>query len=243
MKNSSSFFLKCAVVALAGVMFQSCGSASFNGSGDGTHTNRTQTLQQTPAPVAPLTPRAPVAPTVPTVQVPQNTTTDTVQTIGGIVNTIRNNIDVSRTDREVIFGGDKVFHIGDGRFPASSCQSQLKAYALSGTKYSFNFSVLEDGTRVELDLLTVCGVDYSNSNYLTLIQTSGASLERELIRAGASRADLNTITLNKGQYAITVESTMNNTVGVEGGDNDDFIVGGVRIRASKNITAGDVRVQ
>ncbi len=243
MKNSNSFFLKFTVVALAGVMFQSCGSASFNGSGDGTHTNRTQTLPQTPAPVAPLTPRAPVAPTVPTVQVPQNTTTDTVQTIGGIVNTIRNNIDVRRTDREVIFGGDKVFHIGDGRFPASSCQSQLKAYPLSGTKYSFNFNVLEDGTRVELDLLTVCGVDYSNSNYLSLVQSSGASLARELIRSGVSRSDLNTITLNKGQYAITVESTMNNTVGVEGGDNDDFIVGGVRIRASKNITAGDVRVQ
>jgi hypothetical protein len=166
-----------------------------------------------------------------------------VQTIGGIINTIRNNIDVTRTDREIVFGGDKVFHIGDGRYPASSCQRQINSYALSGTKYFFEFEVLEDSTLVDIDILTVCGVDYSDSNAVNLVGSGSQSLDSRFIRAGALTAGLNARTLNKGRYSVLVESKRNTTAGVEGGDNDDFLVGRVRIRASRNITPGDVRVE
>ena len=245
MKFSHSIFQKMTIAAItAGGMLHACGSTSFKGSGDGTQITRNEALPPSTGPAAPLVPASPGRTAiVPAATTPQNTTTNTVQTIGGIINTIRNNIDISRTDREIIFGGDKVFHIGDGQFSASTCQRQLSAYSLSGTKYSFEFEVIEDLTVVQLDVLTVCGVDYSDSNFINLVQSDSKTIDKALIRAGVSRAGLNTITLGKGHYAIMVESTRNTTAGVDGGDNDDFIVGQVRVRASKNITAGDVKVQ
>ena len=240
MKSHHFVIQKITVLAIAAGLFQACGSTNFKGSGDGTQTTREQTLQPTEVPTVPgarQTPAAPVAST------PQNTTTNTVQTIGGIINTIRNNIDISRTDREIVFGGDKVFHIGDGKFSASTCQRQLNAYSLSGTKYSFEFEVLEDATVVQLDVLTVCGVDYSDSNTINLIQSGSTNLETDFIRAGASKTGLNSISLSKGRYAIMVESTKNTSAGVIGGDNDDFIVGQIRVRSSKNIAPGNVQVQ
>lgn len=226
-----------------GGMLTACGTASFTGGGGGDQATRVENLQPAPPAAPDGAPRA-SSPTVPgTSQGPTNSTADTVQTINGIINTIRNNIDVTSNDREIIFGGDKVFHIGDGRFPASSCQSQLRAYELSGTKYSFEFDVVEDGTFVEMDVLTVCGVDYSDSNYLRLVKNGSENLEQERLIAGRLRADLKNMTLQKGRYMIQVESTLNTRVGVEGGDNDDFIVGKVRIRASKKVIAGSVRVE
>lgn len=240
MKSYHLAIQKIIVVGIAAGLAHACGSANFKGSGDGTQTTREQTLQPT---VVPSVPGVPQTPTAPVASTPQNTTTNTVQTIGGIINTIRNNIDISRTDREIVFGGDKVFHIGDGKFSASTCQRQLNAYSLSGTKYSFEFEVLEDATVVQLDVLTVCGVDYSDSNTINLIQSGSTNLETDFIRAGASRTGLNSLSLSKGRYAIMVESTKNTSAGVSGGDNDDFIVGQIRVRASKNITAGNVQVQ
>lgn len=237
MKSHHFVIQKITVLAIAAGLFQACGSTNFKGSGDGTQTTREETLQPTAVPAVPQAPSAPVAMT------PQNTTTNTVQTIGGIINTIRNNVDISRTDREIVFGGDKVFHIGDGKFSASTCQRQLNAYSLSGTKYSFEFEVLEDATVVQMDVLTVCGVDYSDSNTINLMQSGTSNLEKEFIRAGASKTGLNALSLSKGRYAIMVESTKNTSAGVSGGDNDDFIVGQVRIRASKNIAPGNVQVQ
>jgi|GEM_PF-2167966 len=248
MKRSLSFSRNLTILAIAGGLFHACGSASFKGDGGGSETTRN--LQPTAAPMSPVSPSnrgtAPLNPGMnPAVNpsVPRNTTTNTVQTIGGIVNQIRNNIDVTRTDREIVFGGNKVFHIGDGRFPASSCQRQLQAYDLSGTKYAFEFEVTEDATTLEMDVLTVCGVDYSDSNSINLVQKDGNTLRRDLIRAGVSRAGLRTMTVGKGRYEILVESGRNTSAGVEGGDNDDFIVGQVRIRASKNINPGNVRVE
>lgn len=231
------------VALTAGSLMTACGSASFTGGGGGDQTTRVENLQPGPstAPVGTTRANSPIVPGAS--QNPTNSTADTVQTINGIINTIRNNIDVTSTDREIIFGGDKVFHIGDGRFPASSCQSQLKAYDLSGTKYSFEFDVVEDGTVVEMDVLTVCGVDYSDSNYLRLVKNGSENLEQERLVAGRLRADLKNMTLQKGRYMIQVESTLNTRVAVEGGDNDDFIVGKVRIRASKKVIAGGVRVE
>ena len=240
MKSHHFVIHKITVLTIAAVLVQACGSANFKGSGDGTQTSREVTLQPTGVPAVPQAQGAPVAP-VPTT--PRNTTTNTVQTIGGIINTIRNNIDISRTDREIVFGGDKVFHIGDGKFSASTCQRQLNAYSLSGTKYSFEFEVLEDATVVQMDVLTVCGVDYSDSNTINLMQAGTSNLEKDFIRAGASKTGLNSISLSKGRYAIMVESTKNTSAGVSGGDNDDFIVGQIRVRASKNITPGNVQVQ
>jgi len=237
MKSYHLVIQKMTVVAIAASLAHACGSANFKGSGGGSQTTREETLQPT---AVPSTPQAPVVPAATT---PQNTTTNTVQTIGGIINTIRNNIDISRTDREIVFGGDKVFHIGDGKFSASTCQRQLNAYSLSGTKYSFEFEVLEDATVVQMDVLTVCGVDYSDSNTINLIQSGSTNMEKDFIRAGASKTGLNSLSLSKGRYAVMVESTKNTSAGVSGGDNDDFIVGQVRIRASKNIAPGNVQVQ
>lgn len=246
--SSHSFLKNLTVMLVAGGLFHACGSASFNGNGGGSETTRnlqpaTPTTSTPMTPVAPGTRANPVNPGVTNPSVPQNTTTNTVQTIGGIVNQIRNNVDITRSDREIVFGGNKVFHIGDGKFPASSCQRQLNAYELSGTKYAFEFEVTEDGTTLEMDVLTVCGVDYSDSNYINLVQKGGSNMRRELIRAGVSRAGLRTMTVGKGRYEILVESSRNSSAGVEGGDNDDFIVGQVRIRASKNINPGNVRVE
>lgn len=231
-------------VTALGTALTSCGSASFTGGGGGNQTTRVENLQPGPVDPAPNTPAPRATINNPSAsQNPSNTTADTIQTINGIINTIRNNIDVSTNDREIVFGGDKVFHIGDGRFPASSCQSQLRAYDLSGTKYSFEFEVLEDNTLVEMDVLTVCGVDYGDSNYIRLLKNGSENVEQELLRVGARRADLDSMTLQKGRYMIQVESGRNTTAGVEGGDNDDFIVGKVRIRASKNISPGSVRIE
>jgi hypothetical protein len=55
-------------------------------------------------------------------------------------------IQVSPT--EIVFGSAKVFHIGDGKYGGSSCQQTIEAYALSGTKYYFEFEVTEADTQV-----------------------------------------------------------------------------------------------
>ena len=142
--------------------------------------------------------------------------------------------------KAIEFGADKVFHIGDNDYDGSSCRRQIQAYNLSGTKYYFSFEVLEAQTTISMRINTVCGVDYGNSNFVSILRGDGTVLKRQNVSAGASLIDFGTLTLDKGKYAIAVESTPNSQ---KNGDADDFLVGNIQVSADKNIVQGAVTAQ
>jgi hypothetical protein len=149
-------------------------------------------------------------------------------------------------DKEVVFGEDKVFRIGDGDFSASSCLDTIAAYPLSGTSYFFEFDVLEDDTVVDIDIKRVCGVDFKKTNVARLLlgasaDAAGTEVWTGLLGKGALTFTVPQRTLAKGHYALNVESLRDG--GGVFGDNDDFIVGNIRVKASKKIKPGEIRTE
>jgi hypothetical protein len=145
------------------------------------------------------------------------------------------------TDTEVHFGDDKVFHIGDNQYPASSCKDQIDTYKLSGNRYYFQFQVTEPGTVVDISVNKICGVDYSRSN-IAYLQANRRVFESRPLAVSGERLQLSGVTLDPGTYALVVESRRDYSR-VRGGDNDDFLVGQISIKASKKIVGGFVRTE
>lgn len=139
-------------------------------------------------------------------------------------------------DKEVEFGSDKVFHIGDNDFGQSSCRREIKAFDLHGTKYFFEFEVTQATTKIDISIRRVCGVDYDDTNFVRILK-NGTEISQQLLQPAATQFTVNTQTLEPGKYAIVVESLKHGT------DNDDFLVGNIYLKADKAIVGGNVRAE
>lgn len=145
------------------------------------------------------------------------------------------------TDEEVIFGVDKVFHIGDGRYPDSSCKDQIETYALTGNKYFFEFEILNPQTLVEIKINKICGIDYLLTNSTRIVKDN-AVLQPLTLTPGTNPLKFQGLTLEPGKYAVVVESGLNFTE-VRAGDHDDFLIGNISVKANKKIVGGTVRTE
>jgi len=159
---------------------------------------------------------------------------------------------VEGNDNPITFVPDNgaVFHIGDNAMDASTCLGQLTVTPLVGTMFFFEFEVPEGGTQVNVEVIDVCGVDYSTTNRATLVRDGEATPSQERIlpqgRGPNGRVDiaLGRVTLPAGKYTLKVESTPNTRVITQrtpNGDRDDFIIGKVKVHANKPIVRGNVR--
>lgn len=145
------------------------------------------------------------------------------------------------SEQEVLFGSDKVFHIGDNNYPSSSCKEQIDTYKISGNRYFFEFEVKEPQTTLDIKIKKVCGIDYSGSNNALLM--SGNSVIKKIpLAPGVTTLDLQPVTVQPGKYAVVVES-LKDFKHIRRGDFDDFLVGNIDVKANKKIVAGAVRTQ
>lgn len=159
-----------------------------------------------------------------------------------------------------IFGGDdstidfdagngRVFHIGDNEMENSTCLGNLTVEPLSGTGFYFEFDVAETVTQVDIQIVDICGVDYSDSNYMSLTKDGGVFKDGFISKGGLfakSDVDLGKITLDVGHYVLMVESRPNQrsiTPQTPEGDRDDFIVGKVTIHSDHPLVKGRVYAQ
>lgn len=147
------------------------------------------------------------------------------------------------TDTEVHFGDEKVFHIGDNNYPASSCKGEIDTYKISGIRYFFEFEVVEPDTVVDLSVNKMCGVDYARSNVATLVAAGGRVFEAQPLAVEGDKLQLAAVSLTQpGRYALVIESKRD-FAHIRKGDNDDFIVGQIAIKASRRIVGGVVRTE
>ena len=141
--------------------------------------------------------------------------------------------------KEVVFGADKVYHIGNNDYSGSSCKDKIDPYPLSGNTYYFQFDVLEPATVVDVQIKTICGVDYTGSNAARIINGI-LPIQNQPLQADSSGVTFTSMTLNPGHYAVLVQSARNFS---KNADNDDFLVGDITIKASKQIVGGQVRTE
>lgn len=131
-----------------------------------------------------------------------------------------------------------VWHIGDGAYSGSSCKIFLWFKKLKGDAFNYNFTVIEDNTKVNIKVRWMCGIDYNNTNFAYLKSRDNAQEYQKIsIVKGQNSIRFNEIILNKGKYFVRVETTNNPN---NNNDKDDFIVGNVKITADKEIIKGDV---
>src|SRR5688500_8570050 len=57
--------------------------------------------------------------------------------LGGLLDTMKDEVVEQPNDDELIFGRDKVFHIGDNAMSGSSCLDQITTFAIKGRRYYF----------------------------------------------------------------------------------------------------------
>ena len=192
-----------------------------------------------PPPVS-STPTTPTAPTSPEIGSGSGSTSPLISIfdiIGGLIKIVTDVQIDQPSQTDIIFGGTKTFHIGDGDFDSSSaCASQVSSYSLKGTRYFFEFEVLTDATTVTASIGMICGVDYDQSSSIYL-QSSTDNLDQKPLTKGQTTADFAAKTLNIGKYTVVVESRGNAN---SNNDHDDFIVGQVKIHADKGIKPGKV---
>lgn len=133
-------------------------------------------------------------------------------------------------DELFIGGSEVVFHIGDGKLdPSSACYSSVSGQGLEGTTFIFSFDVLADAVATTLSIDYVCGTDIGTNTGMILMN-GGVLMPERPIPQGAPSISFGTLTLNRGRYEIVVKSAAN----PNGNDFDDFLVGKIRIQASKS---------
>lgn len=243
----------------------SCGQSEFAGDVDKAAAKKPATTPikegPTPAPTTPAKPgdkpQVSEQPTTEVEETPPSTTpevpnvvdttppakpqTSIFDIIGGLIK-ILSEVEIARpNDNEVVFGGDKVFHIGDANFSVDSeCAAQIRAYPLKGTRYFFEFEVLQDDTKVDVTLNKICGIDYNESNIMHL-QADGKDLEQKGLKKGDTTAAFTQKTLKKGKYSILVESKAAGAQNPQTpNDHDDYILGMVQIKGDKPLKPGKV---
>ncbi len=141
---------------------------------------------------------------------------------------------------EVVYGGNKVFHIGDSRMDGSTCNSVVAALSTAGRRYYFEFQVKEADTSVTISVNRICGVDYTDSNILAVAH-SGAYIQEQKLVKDATEASITASNLAPGRYAVAIESRVSAEATGEAkaaNDVDDYLVGEVRIKGSRPITPG-----
>src|SRR5690606_466226 len=72
--------------------------------------------------------------------------------LGGLLDTKNDDVVDQPNDDELIFGKDKVFHIGDNAMSGSSCLDQITTFAIKGKRYYFEFEVTKDQTTVDITI-------------------------------------------------------------------------------------------
>ena len=150
--------------------------------------------------------------------------------------------------KEIEFGGDEVYRIGDGSSGANSaCIGEVKSHDLKGTIYYFQFEVLEDDSRVDVSIGKLCGVDQASFTSVALQDDSKNLIDSEItvpIDAAGSRSSpylpIESQVLKKGIYSIVV--TSKNTAGraskssaPNADEYDDFVVGKIQIKSDKTV--------
>jgi hypothetical protein len=161
--------------------------------------------------------------------------------ISGFIKTLQE-VEISQlTDTDIIFGGKKVFHVGDANFSFDSeCALQIKAYRLKGTRYFFEFQILEPNTAVDIAVNKICGIDYNLTNTIHL-QDATTDLDQKALAKQISDVKFDRKMLQPGKYMVVVESKMAGEQNPSApNDFDDFIVGKVHIQADKPIKPGRV---
>lgn len=152
--------------------------------------------------------------------------------LNGLINT-DSGIQLSNVPtNDVDLGSDQNFHIGDSQMEQSTCRDKLDNKTLEGVAFYFTFEVTKPDTTITVDILSVCGVDYGDSNPLAIV--GPVSTPPQNIPVGAQNAQIKSQALPVGQYKLVATSKQHGT------DRDDYIIGNVKVHADKPIKAGKV---
>ena len=129
--------------------------------------------------------------------------------------------------KETFIGGsNKIFHIGDGEFNASSCKIFLILKPSTGkATYEFSFELDKDPGDVELSIGTVCGVDFPVNE--VIINNNGTQKSLGSIPKGAWSYKIPKQTFGVGKHSIIVKAGINPNLPK---DLDNFLVGRVKIK-------------
>ncbi len=160
---------------------------------------------------------------------------------------------VSEPDKTVEFGAAEIFRIGDGYAHSSSaCVGQVNTYKLSGTKYFFQFEVMEDDTGVDLSIGRVCGVDNPQFDVFSLLNEKTKAIElaekilpKETETNGVPWVPYPAFKLKKGIYSVVIHSKnkegkvypVGTPLDPKKDEYDDFIVGNIKVKATKQVKA------
>lgn len=161
---------------------------------------------------------------------------------------------IPEIERTAEFGVNEIFRVGDGfASSGSACMGQVNTHELRGTKYYFQFEVVEDNTEIDLSIGRVCGVDQLDKDTFSLIDEATKELalaEKPLpkqIDVGPAQPwfPYSKFKLRKGIYSVVIHSK--NVLGrvVEPGtpidpnkdEYDDFLVGNIKLNADNRIKA------
>ncbi len=156
-------------------------------------------------------------------------------------------------DKNVEFGAAEIFRIGDGyAHKTSACVGTVNTYKLSGTKYFFQFEVMEDDTGVDLSIGRVCGVDNPEHDVFSLLNESTRVIElaekilpKESETNGVPWVPYPAFKLKKGIYSVVIHSKnkegkvypAGTPIVPEKDEYDDFIVGNIKVKATKQVKA------
>ncbi len=153
------------------------------------------------------------------------------------------------------FAPSENYRVGDGYSgtdSSSTCVGVSTMATLAGTTFYYEFEVLEDATQIDLSISRLCGIDNTSKDVFRLIENqSKAVVLAEKSLPKLSEADQKSkawapyepFTLNKGTYSVVIEAK--NVYGhtkVPGqapdptkDEYDDFFVGGINLKSTKNI--------
>lgn len=132
----------------------------------------------------------------------------------------------------IVFGQDKVFHIGDGRFQNTSCKDEVSQLPLTGTAYFFQFEVLNDNTAVNINVAKICGVDYATNTFE--LYTLSSRVQGQYVPLNSTTLAAGSVTLKKGAYSVLLTSGWGKD-GDNAADRDDFIVGKVTVEGNNAV--------
>lgn len=151
-------------------------------------------------------------------------------------------VEVIQPSTDIEFGADVVYHIGDNSYASdSACASQIQTYSITGDKFYFEFEVLEDNTAISVSVNSLCGVDYTDSGRASLMlfgSPNSYPIQPINITPTDTLISLPSATLNRGKYAVLLESRQSLLNGL---DRDDFIVGKIKVKANKNVLPGAIK--
>jgi hypothetical protein len=141
--------------------------------------------------------------------------------------------------KEITFGLNEVFHIGDGQYAQTACKARVQSYTLTGASFRFGFTVLTDATTVTISISTICGLNQGYGDFAALEGPNGELQHLKMTPATYENKVLSfqAATLAKGDYAIHVYSGFGQA---NPSDRDDFIVGNITIKGSSDVKQGEI---